>query len=463
MTDKKFDIAILGGGPGGYTAAIRASQLGMKVGLIEKEHMGGTCTNIGCIPSKALIHSVSVYAEAKGSKMIGVTASDVQANWSQMQKYRNRCTVKLRRGVESLMKKNAVEVINGFGRLSSVGSIDVDGTRIEADHIILSPGSVARSLPSLPIDGEQVITSDHALLMERLPESLLIVGAGAIGCEFAYIMSTLGVEVTIVEFLEHALPMEDEEISIEYEKVLKARKVKLHTGCSVESVQLTTKGVVAKTSPRDGGEDFRIESDKVLVSVGRGPATGGCGFEDLGIPMERSFIIVDEFNHTGVGNIRAIGDSVGGLMLAHKASAEGILAVETIAGLERKPLAMENIPRCTYSKPEVASVGLDEKDARERHADSITVGKFPFAGCGKAVVLGETQGFAKLIARSDDGRLIGAHIMGPNATDLIATASAAINLGASYEQFSHVVQAHPTLSEVWHEASHDMIDGTINF
>jgi dihydrolipoamide dehydrogenase len=462
MSDKTFDIAILGGGPGGYTAAIRAAQLGFSVGLIEKRFMGGTCTNIGCIPTKALIHCAGLYEDAKGGKTFGVTASDVKFDWDKIQKYKERCVIKLRKGVEGLMAKNKIEVIQGHGRLAGADAIDVDGTRISAGHIILAMGSRARSLPSLPIDGDHLITSDHALSLSEVPKRLLVVGAGAIGCELAYVMAALGSEVVIVEFLDHALPMEDQDISVEYEQALKRNKVKLYTRSSVERVEKKADHVISWVKPRDGGDEFPIEADKVLVSVGRGAAIDDCGLESAGIPVERGFIKADPMLRTGVGNVRAIGDAIGGLMLAHKASAEGILAVEDIAGRHRAPLVYDNIPRATYSRPEVASVGLNESEARRRHGDAVRTSRYPFAGVGKAVVIGESAGFAKLVA-APDGKLIGAHIIGPHATDLIATASTAIGAGLTGEQFAHIVQAHPTLSEVWLEAAHGLMDGPMNY
>ena len=463
MTERKFDIAILGGGPGGYVSAIRASQLGMSVGLIEQDYLGGTCGNIGCIPTKALIQSAHMYELAKGAKTFGIKIGDAGFDWTSFMKYKTRCVVKLRKGVENLMQKNKIDVINGFGTLKDPDTIEVDGTQIKAGNIILATGSHARSLPNIPIDGHRIITSDHALELEHLPQKILIVGAGAIGCEFAYIMSAVGVDVTIVEFLECALPMEDSDISAEYEQALKRRKIKLHTSASVEEVHVGESNVVSRVKPRDGNDAFEIETDQVLVSVGRGPSTSGIGLEEAGIGLDRGFIKVDAKNYTGIGNIYAIGDAVGGLMLAHKASAEGILAVETIAGIEREPIVMENIPRATYSQPEVGSVGLNENTARERFGENIKTGKFPFAGIGKAVIIGESNGFAKLISAGDGGKLVGAHIIGPHATDLIAIAGTAISLGASAVEFVHVVQAHPTLSEVWLEASHALFEGAIHF
>jgi len=461
MTEKKFDIAILGGGPGGYTAAIRAAQLGMSVGLIEWEFLGGVCLNIGCIPSKALINSATRYVEAASGKMMGVTVENAKFDWKQMQKYKDRCVVKLRKGVESLMRKNKIEVFNGHGVLQGVDMIDVDGAKIRSDHVIISTGSTSIEPRSIPINGDSILNSTHALKFEDLPKSILIVGAGAIGCEFAYILSSLGVDVTLVEYLERPLPMEDEEISREYGEVLKRRKIKFHTSCSVDGVEVRDTGVISTVKPKGEGGSFAIETEKVLVSVGRCPLTKNCGLEEVGIPMNGRFIKIDEYCHTGVGNIRALGDVTGGLMLAHKASAEGVLAVETIAGIERKPLNMENIPRATYSRPEVGSVGLTESEAVEKFGDKVKAGKFPFMASGKAIIKSETDGFAKLV--SEGGRLIGAHVMGPEATDLIATATTAISLGASVEQFAYVVQAHPTMSEVWHESVYDLIDGAINF
>jgi dihydrolipoamide dehydrogenase len=462
MTDKNFNITILGGGPGGYTAAIRAAQLGFSVALIEKKYLGGTCLNIGCIPTKALIHSASVYEEIKGAKTFGVTSSEPNFDWDKIQKYKDRCVIKGRKGVEILMVKNKIEVINGHGKLTGPDTIDIDGMVIKSDNIILAMGSYARSLPSLPIDGDKVITSDHALFLSTLPKTMLIVGAGAIGCEFGYVLSNLGVEVTMVEFLDRALPMEDPDISTEFEQSLKRMKIKLHTRASVEGVEMTDTGVRAKVQPRDGGEAFYLDVDKVLVSVGRGPSTDNCGLDVVGVPVERGFIKVDKLQKTGVGDIRAIGDAVGGLMLAHKASAEGILAVEDIALKPVHPIVYENVPRATYCKPEVASVGLSQPEAETRYPGKIKTSRFPFGAVSKANIIGEGVGFAKLVAMGDDNQIVGAHAIGPHATDLIATATTAIGAGLTAEQFAHIIQAHPTLSEVWLEASHGLLDGALN-
>jgi dihydrolipoamide dehydrogenase len=275
-------------------------------------------------------------------------------------------------------------------------------------------------------------------------------------------MSTFGVEVIMVEYLDHALPMEDPDISIEFEEALKRREIKLHTRCSVEKLDRTESSITATVKPRDGGEVFSVEADKVLVSVGRGPSTDDCGFEKVGIPMEKGFIRVDNHQRTGVGRVRAIGDAVGGLMLAHKASAEGILAVEDIAGYPVDSINYENMPRATYCRPEVASVGLNQPDAEKRY-DKVKVSIYPFSGIGKAVIIGENTGFVKLVAAGEDKVLVGAHGIGPHATDLIATAATAIGAGLTAEQFAHIVQAHPTLSECWLEASHGLLDGAINF
>lgn len=463
MTGNKFNVAVLGGGPGGYTAAIRAAQLGMKVAIIEDKFLGGTCLNVGCIPSKALVQCATTYKKSTGGKQYGITATDVKFDWSAVQKYRERCVIRLRRGVESLMNKNNIEVYSSHGALKSSDTIEVDDAVIQADNIILAPGSYARSLPSLPVDGSRIITSNHALFLKELPRRMLIVGAGAIGCEFAYIMSSFGVEVTMVEYLEHAIPMEDEDVSVEYESILKRQKIKLHTNASVESVEDGVVGLNAIVKPRDGGESFSIETDQVLVSVGRGPATSDCGCDSVGIPMEKGFIRVNEFGHTGVDNIYAIGDATGGLMLAHKASAEGIITVEHIAGLNPHPLTMADVPKVTYTSPEVGNIGLSEKEAIEKFGDSVKISKVPFAAIGKSVIMGEQVGFVKLIAAGDDSKLVGASGIGPEMSDLIAIAGTAISLGATSHEFAHVVQAHPTLAESWAEAGHGLIDGPINF
>lgn len=461
MDNRSFDIAILGGGPGGYTAAIKASQLGFSVALIEEKFLGGTCLNIGCIPTKALIHCASLYEDLSRARSFGLSVDEIGFDWEKVQKYKERCVLRLRKGVESLMVKNKIEVFPHHGRLSGENTIDVEGTRIVADHVILAVGSRAKSLPSLPVDGDKVITSDHALSLKEVPERLLIVGAGAIGCEFAYIMSSFGSSVTLVEFLDHALPMEDPDISTEFEAALKRARIKLHTRSSVERIEKKEGKVIATVKPRDGGDDFEVESDKVLVSVGRAAAIEYCGLEGVGIPVEHGYIKVDDRMRTGIGNVRAIGDSVGGLMLAHKASAEGILAVEDIAGHNCESIIYSNVPRATYCRPEVASVGLGEIEARQQYGDSIKISKFPFSAVGKAVAIGETEGFVKLIA-TDAGTLIGAHAIGPHVTDLIATAATAVSNRMTAEKFAQVVQAHPTLSEVWLESCHGLLGGSIN-
>jgi dihydrolipoamide dehydrogenase len=462
MAEKIFDIAILGGGPGGYTAAIRAAQLGFSVGLIEEKFMGGTCLNIGCIPTKALIHCANLIEDARGSKTYGITIPEAGFDWDKILKYKERCVIKLRKGTEFLMTKNKIDVSNARGRLVSSDTIEAGGDTIKAKHIILAMGSYARSLPSLPIDGDKLITSDHALSLTPVPSKLLVVGAGAIGCEFAYVFSTFGTQVTIVEFLDHALPLEDQEVSVEFEAALKRQKIKLYTRHTVEKVEIKAGVAVGHIKPRDGGDEFTVEADRVLVAVGRGPSTSDCGLEALGIPIDRGFIKVDEHLKTGIGNIRAIGDAVGGYMLAHKASAEGIHAVEDIAGMHGLPIIYENVPRATYCKPEVASVGLSEEQAKAKFGDDVKVGKFPFAALGKAVIEGEPGGFAKLVSYDENRTLVGASIIGIHATDLIATAATAISTGLNAEEFAHVIQAHPTLSEIWHEASHGLLDGALN-
>jgi len=457
----RYDIAILGGGPGGYTAAIRAAQLGFETALIEKSALGGTCVNIGCIPTKALIHSASIYERSKRFKSYGIPFEGVSIDWKGINRYKDRCVIKLVKGVELQMQKNKIDVINGFGKLSGVDSIEVDGTLIRADNIIIATGSRAKSLPSLPIDGDKIITSDHALNLQELPKSILIVGAGAIGCEFAYVFAALKVDVTLVEFLDHALPFEDDDVSTELEEAFTRKKIKIHTRCTVQRVELTDSGVKSKIFPRDGTEDFEVISDKVLVAIGRTPVTDNCGLESAGIPVKNGFIINDEFLHTSVGNIRAIGDCTRGYMLAHKASAEGIIAVEKIAGIERLPLDMAMVPRVTYCQPEVASVGMTENSAREKFEDDVRISKIPFGSIGKAVIDGDTDGFVKLIEAGPERKIIGASAIGPHTSDLIATAATAIGLGADSEGFSRITQAHPTLSESWLEAAHGLMGGSM--
>ena len=371
--------------------------------------------------------------------------------------------IKLRKGVESLMQKIKSTFIQGYGRLKSESTIDVEGTGVTANNIILATGSFARSLPSLPIDGAGLITSDHAIALTELPKRILIVGAGAIGCEFGYIMRALGVDVTMVEFLDRALPMEDLDISMEFQKALDRSKIKLHTRASVESVEKGETGMIAHVKPRDAGGQFTIETDKVLVSVGRGPSTKECGLEELGIPLEKGFIKVDSMQRTGVGNVRAIGDAVGASCSRTKRMPRGFSRSRISRDVMSKPLIMKMSPGQPIPRHEVASVGLDEHQARERFNRNIKVSKYPFAGISKAVIINESDGFVKLISASDKKRLVGAHAIGPSATDIIATAATAIASGLTAEHFAHIVQAHPTLSECWLEAGHGLLEGAINY
>ena len=453
-----YDIAILGGGPGGYIAAIRASQLGMKTALIEAGNLGGTCTNIGCIPTKALIHSAHIYEGTKRYRSYGIPVKEVDFDWTGVNKYKERCVIKLRKGVELLMQQNKIDIINGFGQFRDTETIVVDGKSITAKNFIIATGSKTKSLPSLPIDGEKVITSDHALNLSELPKRILIVGAGAIGCEFAYVFNAFKVDVTVVEFLDNVLPFEDEDVSAELAAIFKQKKIKYHVRSSVEKLNVIDGAVIADVVPRDGGDTFQIETDMVLVAVGRAPSTENCGFEKIGLNLDKGFMVNDENLYTGVGNIYAIGDCAKGPMLAHKASTEGIIAVEKIAGLDRPGLNFDLVPKVTYFQPEVASVGMTEKSARERFGE-IKISKVPFGSIGKAIIDGETSGFSKLIENPTDKKLIGASAIGPSASDLIATATTAITMGATVDEFAHVVQAHPTLNESWHETVHGLIGG----
>ncbi|GAB4400521.1 MAG: dihydrolipoyl dehydrogenase [Anaerolineales bacterium] len=456
MTDT-YDIAIIGAGPGGYVAAIRASQLGMKAALVEKDQVGGTCLNRGCVPTKALLRSAEAWSLAQSAAEYGVQLTGATVDWAQIQKRKEQVVSRLRKGVESLLKKNQVTLVQGTATLLSPASLRVqkaDGATetLSARHILIASGARAKTLPGVTIDEERVLSSTGALELDHIPASLVVIGAGAVGVEFACLFQTLGSKVTLLEALPQVLPAEDAEVAEELAKSLKRQRIRVEVGARVEKVETDEQGVrVAFTTA--AGKAETVAAEKLLMAVGRGPATDGLGLEAAGVKTDRGFIPVNGHMQTNVPSIYAIGDCVPTLQLAHVASAEGIVAVEHMAGLNPRPLNYDHMPRAVYSRPEVASVGLTEAQAREK-GHAVRTAKFPFMACSKAVILGEREGFVKLVVSEAYDALLGVQIIGPGATELIGEAVLALRQEFTAEEFSRAVRPHPTLSEAVMEAAH---------
>ncbi len=446
-----YDTIVIGGGPGGYVAAIRASQLGQKTAVVEKQHMGGICLNWGCIPTKSLLRNAEVINLLRAGKTFGFKFDNLTVDYSVAQKRSRRVSQRLVKGIGFLMKKNKIEVIEGQARLKSATEVVVNDTVLTADHIIIATGARARSIPGVEIDGDRLMTYRHALELTEPPRSLVVVGAGAIGMEFAHIFHSYGSEVTVVEMLPNVLPLEDEEISQEVEKQFKRSGIKVLTGTRVEKVAVSGDGVSIQVS-REGQVDT-LEAEKALIAIGVAPNSDNLGLEDIGVQTERGFIQINERMQTNIPNIYAIGDVTGKLALAHVASAQGLVAAEAIAGHETRPLNYRNMPRCTYTHPEVASVGLTEAQAREQ-GYAVKVGKFPFQANGKALGLDDNIGFVKVVAEEKFNQVLGVHMVGPHVTELVAGPTGMIGLETTLEELAHTVHPHPTLSEVIMEAAH---------
>jgi len=457
-----YDVIVLGSGPGGYPAAIRASQLGFKVAIIEKESLGGVCLNWGCIPTKALLKSAQVYEYLKHSTNYGINASGVQHDFGAVIKRSRGVADKMSKGVQFLMKKNKIDVVMGYGKVKAKGQIEVtasDGSKqvVEAKYIIIATGGRSRELPNLKQDGQKVIGYREAMVLPNQPKSMIIVGSGAIGVEFAYVYNSMGAKVTIVEFLPRIVPVEDEDISKELEKQYKKQGIDIMTNASVESVDTSGAGVRALVKKQDGST-VTLEADVVLSAVGVVANIENIGLEENGIKTEKGKIIVDKYQQTSVPGIYAIGDCSPGQALAHVASKEGINAAEHIAYHEKKihhlPDTMDynNIPGCTYCIPEIASVGYTEKAAKEAGYE-IKVGKFPFMASGKASAAGATDGFVKVIYDAKYGEFLGCHMIGTNVTEMIAEAVVARKLETTAHEILNAVHPHPTMSEGLKEAT----------
>jgi len=451
-----YDLIVIGSGPGGYVAAIRAAQLGFKTAVVEKSELGGVCLNWGCIPTKALLKSAQVFHYVAKAADFGVAISgDVKADFEGMVKRSREVAGAMSKGVQFLMKKNKIEVINGFGKVKPgkiVEVTDAEGnvTEITANHIILATGARSRQLPSLPQDGNKIIGYREAMTLPKQPQSMVVVGSGAIGSEFAYFYNTIGTKVTLVEYLPNVVPLEDEEVSKELERSFKKAGMKIMTGAEVTSVD--TSGDLCKVTVKTKKGEEIIEAEIVLSAVGIATNLEGIGLEETGIKADNGKISVDEYYRTNVEGYYAIGDIVRGPALAHVASHEGIICVEHIAGKHTEPMDYGNIPGCTYTYPEVASVGLTEKAAREKGYD-ILVGKFPFSASGKAKAGGSSEGFVKVIFDKKYGEWLGCHMVGANVTEMIAEAVVARKLETTGEEIIKSVHPHPTMSEAIMEAA----------
>lgn len=470
MPETIYDLAIIGSGPAGYTAAIRAGQYGLKTALIEKDNvLGGTCLHVGCIPTKALLFNAELWDHLKDAKEFGIEGVDARKlNWAAVQERKSKIVAKHAKGLEFLMKKNKVEVIRGFGKLTGPaqnGVLTVEVTNegkashIKAKNVILSTGSEARLLPGMQAD-ERILTNIEILSLKDIPKSLIVVGAGAVGVEFASIFRSFDTEVTILEMLPRLVPVEDDDISKELARVYRKRGIAFHTSAKVEKIERTKAGVAVTITAE--GKQQKIEAEKILIAVGRKPRIENIGLEKTRIKPDRGFIKTDSWMQTAEPGVYAIGDIVMGTpQLAHVGAMEGIVAVTKIAGKKGKPINPEHIPNATYCHPEIGSVGLTEEKAKEA-GYNVKVGKFPFTANSRASIVGQHEGFIKIVSDADYGEILGVHIIGPQATELIAESVAAIELEATVEDLMWTIHAHPTLAEAMLDASNSVYGMAIN-
>jgi len=462
MVDRQYDVAVIGGGPGGYVAAIRAAQHGFYVALVEQEKLGGVCLNLGCIPSKALLKSAELYNAFKSSGEFGITHTGLQYDFSKIIKRSRSVAERLSKGVEYLMKKNKIDVIKGAGKLINRNIIEVENGEellaVSSKAIILATGGRPKSIPGIMIDRNKIITSAEAMTLPEQPESMIIIGGGAIGVEFAYFYNSFGTKVTIVEMMPAILPNEDREHSKIVENSLKKSGIDILTSAKVESVQ-TGENVTLKVASAEGEKE--LTALVALMAVGIRGNIENIGLESVGIEVESGFIKTDEFMETNIKGIYAIGDVTGAPMLAHAASHEGIIAADHIAGKAEQGVQKVNVPHCTYCQPQVASIGLTEEEAVAKGFE-IKVGRFPFRSLGKAVAIGETEGQVKLIFDEKNGELLGAHIVGADATELIAELGIARTFKSSWMEIHNTIHAHPTLSEAIMEAAGQAFGAAIN-
>ena len=448
----KYDVIVLGSGPGGYVTAIRASQLGLKTAVIEKESLGGVCLNWGCIPTKALLKSAQVFDYLKHAEDYGLSVKQYDKDFTKVVARSRNVADGMSKGVQFLLKKNKIDVLKGFGKLKPGKKVDVDGTEYSADHIIIATGSRSRVLPNLPQDGKKVIGYREAMTLEKQPKSMIIVGSGAIGVEFAHFYNTMGTDVTLVEFQPNIVPVEDIDVSKQFERSFKKAGIKVITNSSVEKVDTTGKTVKATVKTKKGEEI--LEADVVLSAVGIVSNIEGIGLEDVGIVADKGKIMVNDFYQTNIPGYYAIGDVTPGQALAHVASAEGITCVEKIAGMQVEAIDYGNIPGCTYATPEIASVGMTEKQAKEAGYE-LKVGKFPFSASGKASAAGTKDGFVKVIFDAKYGEWLGCHMIGAGVTDMIAEAVLGRKLETTGHEVLKTIHPHPTMSEAVMEAVAD--------
>src|SRR5919108_3075691 len=443
-----FDIVVIGGGPGGYIAALRAAQLGAKTAIVEKDRVGGTCLVRGCIPTKALLQSSELYTQAKGGAPFGLVADNVGFDWAAAQKRKTAVVDQLVKGVEGLLKAGGVTSLKGAGRLAGKGVVDVGGDQVQAKDIVIATGS---AIARIPLAGaELTIDSDQILELKEVPRRLAVIGGGVVGMEFAAMFAALGSKVTVLEMLPQVLAMVDADLVNVYAKHLAGLGGEIHVNSKVEKVVKSNGALQVRFS--SGGEGGAVDADQVLLSVGRVPYTHGLDVEKAGVKLDRYRVVVDEHLHTDADGIWAIGDVIQRIMLAHVASYEGVCVVENIAGHSNRVPDYHAAPNCIYTDPEIAQVGLTEKDAKDKGI-AVKVGKFPFAAAGRALTLGQTEGFVKVLADPESGKILGAHIVGPRATDLIAEATLAVQNGLTLEQVDLTIHAHPTLPESFMEAA----------
>ncbi len=463
MENKQYDIAIIGGGPGGYVAAIRAAQLGFKTAVIEKDKLGGVCLNWGCIPTKALLKSAEIYNYFKHANEFGMTYENLQFDFKKIIKRSRDIALRNSKGIEYLFKKHKIDLISGYGKIVGRGKIEVskDGKSvetIESKHTIIATGAQPRSIPDVEVDRRKIISSSETLILQEPPKSMLIIGAGAIGVEFAYLYNTFGTKVTLVEMMPNILPIEDKEITKLLESNLKKTGIEIFTNTKVEKV-VVDDNVKLSVSTKDALKE--IVGDVALMAIGVQGNVENIGLDEMGVNYENSFIKVDEYYRTNVNGIFAIGDIIGPPLLAHVASAEGITCIEAIAGKNTPTVDYENIPSCTYCQPQVASIGLTEEKAIEQ-GHQIKVGRFPFTASGKARAISETDGLVKLIFDAKYGGLLGGHILGSDATEMIAELGVAKTLGSTANELIKTVHAHPTLSEAVMEAAANAYNESIH-
>lgn len=451
-----YDLIVIGSGPGGYVAAIRASQLGLKTAIVEKENLGGICLNWGCIPTKALLKSAQVFEYLNHAADYGITVNGGKADFEAIVKRSRGVANGMSKGVQFLMKKNKIDVITGTGKLKKGNKVEVTDaagkkTDYDAKHTILATGARSRELPNIKLDGKKIVGYREAMTLPQLPESMVVMGSGAIGMEFAYFYATLGTKVTVVEFLDNILPREDKEVSKEMERIFKKKGLTILTGTSVESVDTKGKKCVVSIKAKDGKTD-KIECDIVLSAVGITTNLEGIGLEEVGVKTEKGLVITDDFYKTNVPGVYAIGDIVKGPALAHVASAEGITCVEKIAGKNPEPIDYNNIPSCIYCWPEVASVGLTEEEAKAK-GYTLKIGKFPFSASGKASAAGAKDGFVKVIFDAKYGEWLGCHMVGANVTEMVAEVVVARKLETTGHEIIKSIHPHPTMSEAIMEAA----------